>query len=183
MESYPTLLVFRIHRSNEKCSNMSRAPSRSNHRIVRDDGKSDIAGEAYFRSFSPIVQALCCSNFFCAHAPLLGLLSATHPSIPCTNAKQHRKLNADRGKSSGKIDIRFKYLKTEWNVKSAVLSDTTLVQVLSRNVLQSSNYTPKPNCVTWWRRENERYPIARCLVSFTAALLNKFMYHFADCVW
>lgn len=48
MELYSTLLLFRIHRSNEKCSNMSCAPSRSNHRIVRDDGKSDIAGEPIF---------------------------------------------------------------------------------------------------------------------------------------
>lgn len=81
-----------------------------------------------------LVFHLCCaSSTFSVPTPPLRLLSAGDggPHHPCTNAKQHRKLNAE--KKAEKIDIRFKYLKMEWNVKSAVFQLNTSTQAaLSR---------------------------------------------------
>lgn len=119
MELYSTLLLFRIHRSNEKCSNMSRAPSRSNHRIVRDDGKSDIAGEPIFALSLRLCKHFAVAIFSAPRAAFGAVIShpLVHPLHQCQATPQ-----VERGPREEQRKNRYSVQIFENGVKCEVCS-------------------------------------------------------------
>lgn len=154
-ESFSSLFAFHVGEC-ESLLNMKQIES-----CAMMEKKWHSRGAFSFSSRLP--SLLCKQHIFSAHTNALPVISGRRrPYHPCTNAKQHRKLNAE--KKAEKIDIRFKYLKVEWNVKSAVFQLNTSTQAAlsrrpavaqlhaepnvlpdscfaSKNVIQSSSYS------------------------------------------